>query len=103
MKSNLWNRTKINSIVKPNLSKSNELLNERLFESAKNGSRQLNGHQLNTVVSNDLNGLLIINQPDNIDTTHSSNNQQLTDQELFGTNDIDKSMGVFNKDSLSIR
>ena len=91
------NRTRINSIVfKPSLSKPNELLNTAdrvLFESAKNTSGRLqlnNSHQPNTVVSNEL-GLSIYNPPDNtIDTTHTSNHQ-LTDQEPFGTNDIDKS------------
>ena len=97
MKPVLPNRTRINSIVfKPNLSKPNELLTgaERvLFESGKNASGRLqlnNGHQPNTVVSNEL-GLSIYNPPDNaIDTTHTSNHQ-LADQEPFGTNDIDKS------------
>ena len=97
MKPSLLNRTRINSIVfKPNLSKPNELLNTAdrvLFESGKNASGRLqpnNGHQPNTVVSNEL-GLSIYNPPDNaIDTTHTSNHQ-LTDQEPFGTNDIDKS------------
>lgn len=91
------NRTRINSIVfKPTLSKPNELLNTAdrvLFEAGKNVSGRLqlnNGHQPNTVVSNEL-GLSIYNPPDNaIDTTHTSNHQ-LTDQEPFGTNDIDKS------------
>ena len=78
------NRTRITTVFKPPThSKSNELLS--LFDT-KNTSKQMNGHQLN-VVSNDLGNLF--NPPDSMEGTHTAH--QPTDQELFGTNDIDKS------------
>jgi len=81
------NKTKITTVFKLSNNKPNDLLSIGLFDPSKNTSKpQSNGQQLN-VVSNDLGSLY--NQPD-IEITHT-NHQPPTDQELFGTNDIDKS------------
>lgn len=92
MKLGSLNKTKSNIVFKPpiTLTKSNELFNSGIsFDSAKNASKSpSNGHQSN-VFSNDLG---LFNQPDNIELPHTAN--QPADQELFGTNDIDKSRSL---------
>lgn len=82
LKLNSLNKTKINSILRTSLTSKP---NERPFETAKNVSRSQNSghHQL---INNDL---LPLNQPD-IENAHPASNQP-TDQEPFGTNEIDKS------------